>query len=262
MKFPHGTVYLLFAALGSMPGTGRSAPSSCGSFLEAGNAAYAAFDNTTALERFRQAYRQCPADYEPLMKMTRAIIDNGEGATPEKSTAYFEQGFRYADSMQIRYPDSSQSYFLMAVAAGNLARSRGPEKRVALARVIERNCLKSIELAPSFAPAYVVLGAYYREVATAGTLQILAANILFGGIPTGTLRDSKQALLKALSLAPQNVYALLEIARTDIAMGNKPEAVQFLERMKKAPCGWHLDNALKIEGLRLLSEMLARTNRR
>jgi tetratricopeptide (TPR) repeat protein len=189
------------------------------------------------------------------MKMTRAYIDVGQEATTGRRESFFVKGLRFADTLRIRYPDSSQAYFLTAVAAGNLCRVRKGTRKVALVRIVERNVSKAIKLDPDFAPAYVVLGLYYREIAIANPLLKILARLLLGGIPKGTLKDSEQAFQQALALSPNNIFALLEIARTDLLMGKKGEAIKHLKQSQNFNPSWYMDGKLKQESERLLKTL-------
>jgi tetratricopeptide (TPR) repeat protein len=227
----------------------------CGMALDSGNALYAKFENQQALYRFAAAFRQCPDSYEPLMKMTRALIDAGEDINGRPSEKLYVEGLRYADTMLQRYPDSGQSYFLSAIAAANLARIKKGMKRVSFAMILDRNIQKSIELTPGFAPAYVVRGAFFREVAVASPVLKAFVGIFYGWKPQGTLKDSQRSLQKALELSPGNMYACLELSRTYNVMGNKKQAIVLLEQMQELPIAWHQDARLKQDGRRLLKDL-------
>ena len=124
-----------------------------------------------------------------------------------------------------------------------------------MVRMVEHNAKKAIELAPDFAPAYVVLGIYYREIAIANPILKILARLLLGGIPDGTLKDSEHTLQKALELSPNNIFALLEISRTDLLMGKKYEAIEHLKRSRNSEPAWYQDKKLKRECERLLQSL-------
>ncbi len=230
--------------------------------LDSGDAAYARFDNATALKRFSRAASECPDRYDAIMKTARAFIDAGEDMYSRKSDTLYLEGLRYADTLRKRYPDSGQSYFLTAVAAADLEEYKTGLQRISLARIIDSNIRTSIAKAPGFAPAYIVLGAYCREVAEASPILRTLAGIFYGWAPRGTLAESERSLLKATDLAPQNVYANLELARTYVAMGRRKEAIDILERMASYPRAWHQDDTLQAEGRRLMARLVLPHNKR
>lgn len=249
---------MIYPAMVAMVLTNASAePTACRVMLDSGDSGYSQFDNFRALRWYLRAGDSCGNTYESLMKTTRGYIDAGETANDTSSEALFLQGLYLSDSLQHQYPDSAQSYFLKAIAAANLTmRETGP-KRIVLARIIERNIKKSISLDSTFPPAHAVLGAYYREVATTSVFLRAIARLFFGGIPYGTLDDSRRSLQKALALSPRNIFALLQLARTEEAMGLQNEAVARLKSIEKVPESWHLDRRLKMEARELLNKLVA-----
>jgi tetratricopeptide (TPR) repeat protein len=238
---------VIFFLLAIVPTCFGSGQAPCNDLLDSGDASYAIFDNLKALDYYAKAYKECPNIFHPLMKMTRALIDVGEDFNDTGSQTLYREAMRFTDTLQFRYPDSAQSYFLKSIAAANLFGFVRGKKKLELAQIVRNNAEKSIELAPLFAPAYVVLGSYYRRVATAGALQKMLARILYGNAPSGTLQDSRRTLIEALRLSPENIYGCLELARTLIALGEKKEAIDLLGKIQYMPVAWHLDKKLKHE---------------
>jgi tetratricopeptide (TPR) repeat protein len=224
----------------------------CVGQIDSGDASYEIFDNFKALEHYGKAYKECPGIFDALMKMTRALVDVGEDFNDKETITFYREALSFTDTMQLHYKDSAQSYFLKSIAAANLFDFLHGKQKLALALVVRSNADKSIELSPSFAPAYIVLGAYYRLVATAGPVQKLLARILYGTVPAGTLQDSKRTLREALRLSPQNIYGRLELAQTLLALGEKQEARDLLESIEHLPVAWHLDKRLKQKAAQLL----------
>jgi len=95
---------------------------------------------------------------------------------------------------------------------------------VKLARNVEYNLQKTIELKPEFAPSYIALGIYYRQVSNLSWFQRMFANSFLGGLPGGTIEDSRDSLLKALELDPDFIITHYEIGRTYKEMGEYEKA--------------------------------------
>ena len=114
-----------------------------------------------------------------MMKTTRALNDIGEDIGGRKGADFFIRALKYTDTMQFKYPDSLQSYFLRAAAAGNLALYKGGKTKVELAKTVETNAKKAISIDSTYAPSHVILGIYYRQVAMAGRFQKSLARLLY-----------------------------------------------------------------------------------
>ncbi len=245
------TPFLFALVLLFMP---MHAETGCDSLVQLGDSLYDTFENAAALRFYRQAYRECPNGYEALFKMTRAYNDVGEELSADEARRYFEQAMMYADTMQAAYPDSMQSHFLKAAAAGNLAQAQSGREKLELARVVERNISRAIELSPEYAPAYVIQGSYFREIATANPALKTLAQIFLGGVPEGSLQDSYRSLETALDLEPQNMYAHLEMARTLIAADQITKARDHLQTVLELPVTNHYHEELKAQARDLQEE--------
>jgi tetratricopeptide (TPR) repeat protein len=206
--------------------TSISAPL-CKADLDSGDINYKIFDDKKAYAFYSKALSNCP-DYESLMKTTRALIDIGEDVEGKEDEDYFASALTFTDSMQKKFPDSIQSYFLKAAAAGNLAIHKSGKAKIELARTIESNAKKAISIDSSYAPAHVILGVYYRQVATINMFSKTIAKAVYGKIPEGTLKDSEQELTKALSYDNDNIFAHYELAQTLYSMDRKKEAKEQL----------------------------------
>jgi tetratricopeptide (TPR) repeat protein len=226
------------------------------SLLVRGDSLYQQYQNAEALRYYRQAYLAGPTRYEPLFKMTRAYNDVGEELDKSEARRYFEQAITYADTMQMRFPDSMQSYFLMAAAAGNLAQISGGNRKLELSRLVESNIAEAIELDPEYSPAHVIQGSYYREIATANQALKTLAEIFLGGVPDGTLEDSYEALQTALRLDSLNMYAHMEMARTLLAMDQPDAARDHLRAVLELPIANHYHPELKRQARELLDEQI------
>lgn len=206
----------------------------CKQLLDSGDIYYSKFLDKKAYEFYSKALETCP-DYESLMKTTRALNDIGEDIGGKKGADFFISALKYTDTMQLKYPDSIQSYFLKAAAAGNLALFKGGRTKVELAKTVESNAKKAISIDSAYAPSHVILGVYYRQVATAGSFQKSLARLLYKKNLEGSLSDSERELLKAITLDNQNIYAHYELAQTWHAMKRKKEAKEQLKKTLTVP---------------------------
>ncbi|HEX3035183.1 MAG TPA: hypothetical protein VHT73_08625 [Thermodesulfobacteriota bacterium] len=236
------------------------------SMIEKGDKYYEQFNNLKALEEYKKAYQLSPNSFEALMKLTRAYNDVGEDikgirfrqedkVIPDKAGEYFEKSTQYAELLHKKFPDKAQSYFFLAVTYGNLAIFKGGKEKVRLARDVEKNAKKTIEIDPEFAPAYIVLGVYYRRVADLNWFLKQFAKTVFGGLPNGTNEDSEKMLLKAIELDPQIIYAHYELVKTYEAIKKEDKAKEHLKKILELPVADHQDEAIKKEAERELERL-------
>lgn len=227
----------------------------CETLLSAGDSLGRLFESKAALQKYSDAYEKCPQSYEALMKMTRALNDLGEDVQGERSADYYQRAIAWAETLQVRYPDSVQSYFLKAAAAGNLALFRGGREKVRLSREVINNANKAIDLDSNYAPAWVIKGAYYREVATANPILKAFARSFLGGLPDGSLEDAREALSTALEIDSSNQYALYEMGQTLSAMGKKNQARDYFKKLLTLPDTHNQSAELKAEARKILKNL-------
>ena len=224
----------------------------CDSLLSAGDSLFGTFDNVRALAAYRSAYKQCPQEYEPLMKLARALNDVGEDLGDNAS---YRKAMAFADTLQRRFPDSLQGYFLKAAAAGNLAENSGALERVKLSRTVVRNSATALQHDSSYAPAYVILGAYYTRVAGANPILKGIANTILGGVPEGTYEDALRELKRAVELDASNMHAHLELAKAYRAVGRIDAARSHLQKVRSLPVMDHQHPNLKQRARDLLDDL-------
>lgn len=202
----------------------------CKALIDSGNVYYNAFQTEQALELYREALEKCPRDFNALFKVIRTLDDRGEELEKKKAMPYFREAYKLSDTMLFLFPDSGKSYFLKAVSAGNIARYERIRAQIKLSQIIEQNAKKAVALAPNYAPAYVLLGIFYREVASVTHFQRHLARAFFGKVPQGTFEDSRRCLLKAIELQPDGMFAHYQLAQTELKLKSRDEAIRNLER--------------------------------
>jgi len=240
------------------------------SYIEQGDKYYEQFDNQKALEEYKKAYELFPKSFDALMKLTRAYNDVGEDVKGikfrqedettgnKKVEEYFKTAVKHAETLQREFPDRADSYFLLAATYGHLALFHGGKKKVKLARDVEQNSKKAIQLDSEYIPAYIVLGVYYREVGNLNWALKAFAKTLFGGLPNGTDEDSVKTLQKAVQLNPQVIHTHFELAKTYDAMGKEDKVAGELREILALPIVDHQDRAIKKEAERELQRSVKR----
>lgn len=240
------------------------------SYIQEGDKYYEQFDNEKALEAYKKAYEITPNSFEALMKLTRAYNDVGEdikginfrqqdeSKSNKTVEEYFKTAAKYAELLQKEFPDKADSYFLLAATYGHLALYKDGKEKVKLARDVEENSKKAIQLDSKYIPAYIVLGVYYREVANLSWALKTFARTLFGGLPNGTDEDSEKTLLKAVQLNPQLIHTRFELAKTYDSMGEEDKVAEQLKEVLDLPVLDHQDQAIKAEAEKELRRLAKR----
>jgi tetratricopeptide (TPR) repeat protein len=180
--------------------------------IEAGGEREDRFDDSGAVQAYERALTLDPEALEARLGLARALNSLGEAASGSEAEALFERALRFAESLRDSRPDEPVGHYWVAATDGNLITFRdGPEK-VRLARDIDASARRALALDPCLAPAYVILGITYRELAGLGWFVRGMASGLFGGLPKGSLEDAERLLSIAVDLDPADPFARYQLA--------------------------------------------------
>lgn len=217
-------------------------------FVLQGDKYYNEFNSVEALNEYEKAYALDPNSFEIIKRLTLTSNDCGEDLREtdmETAKQYFRHSVSYAELANKKFPEIPETHFLLAISYGNLARYSKGKTKLKLARNVEYNLKKMVVLMPDFAPSYIALGIYYRQVSNLSWFQRKFANSFLGGIPEGTIEDSRDSLLKALELDQDFIITHYEIARTYKEMGDYEKANYHFTKVLELDIRDHSDNSKK-----------------
>lgn len=223
--------------------------------LQQGDEYYEQLDNAQALLEYEKAFQLAPDDFDVLMRLTRSCNNVGEDIDSDDSKPYFERAVEYAETILAKYPDKAETHYFLSVSYGNLAMFTGGKTKVKLSRNVKEHAEKAIELDPTHAESYVVLGIYYREIANLNRVLKAFAKVFFGGLPGGSNEDAERSFLKALELQPGYINAHFQLAKTYEKMKAKDKAIAQYETLLELPNRDHQDQAIKTKAEKRLSEI-------
>jgi tetratricopeptide (TPR) repeat protein len=228
-------------------------------YIDEGDKLHEKYDNVNALKQYEKAYNLDPNNYEALFKVTRTYNDAAEHYKEERNfeeaEKYINTGIKFAEEFQKKFPDSAAAYAYLALSYGNLAMYMGNKDRIKLAKKIEENAKKSIALNPNEYLPYVILGIYYRELASLNWVERLLANTFFGEVPKGTYEDSERMLKKALQFEPDMIVAHFQLARTYRRMERENDVKRLLQKVINLPERNFRDVYSKQKAKRMLAGM-------
>lgn len=226
--------------------------------VEKGESYREKFENLDAAISYEEAYGMKSNNFEILKKMIISYNNAGEDHRDkdrDKAEKFFSKAIEYAEISIDKFPEKEDNHFLLALTYGNMARFSDGKRKVELARNVESNIKKMIELRPDFAPSYVVLGVYYREISELGWLLKKFADTLMGGLPGGTIEDSIRTLEKAVSLEPDAIYTQFELAKTYESTEDFEKASTHYEKVLELPVTDHLDDLKKEKSKKALARI-------
>ena len=187
------------------------------------------FDNQKALEKYVQADSASPNNDEILWRISRAYVDIGEhlpassDEEKEKQLETYQKALDYANRAVTVNPKNSMAYCRRAIATGRVALFKGVFSVGGLVNATRDDCLKSIELDPSNAAAYYVLGRSHAKLVEKP--KIIRWPL---GLGWGNIDDAIRNYEKAVSLRPSFIMYHLDAARAYVENDDYAKAKQQL----------------------------------
>jgi tetratricopeptide (TPR) repeat protein len=198
--------------------------------MQAGDAAFKAFDNKAAREAYGLAVAMDSSAYEALWKLARAYVDLGQAAKGDEKKQNYFTGEKLARRCAALHPDSAEGHFFLAVAVGRVALMVGGKKKIALSKEVKVEAENALAINPKHDGAMHTLGRWHYELANLSWLLKAAAKIIYGGVPTGASNEQAKAWFeKALAIAPDKPVHHLWMGETLIELEDYENARRHLE---------------------------------
>lgn len=228
-----------------------------------GDSLFAEYKNIEALSAYRQALVEVET-FDLLFKAGSTALLVGDQSTSDKEE-YFNEAIGYAQRLRDGYPERPESWTLLAATTGKLAVFRGPREKARAARGVHTLVNEAIGIDSTYAFAHILAGILSREVSQLGWLKRLAASAVLGGLPPGSVEESRMHLEQAVTLEPDFIIARWEFAKTCLAMGREDEAMVHLKHIGRLSPGNSEEDRLQRKAAKyeadLASKLYARGGR-
>lgn len=229
---------------GLVPGIGLMAQDQdLPTLLARGDSAYDAYDANAAVRAYEAALAIDTAQYEANWKAARSLVDVAKQITgrhdslKRRRDSLFTQARRYADRAVRADSTAADGHFALALALGQLSRTRGGKERVRFAKLIFEEATRAIEIDSTHDGAHHVLGAWHAEVKRLSGIQKFFAKTLFGAgfLDRGSWEAAIAHLERAIALRPDYVFHRLELAEVLVDRKRYSEARDLLASIPPLP---------------------------
>ena len=201
-----------------------------GTLLKAGHTYIANAQEEDALTQFLGVLKIDPNNYEATWNASLLYSKIGNRMTNEdQQKSYFNLAKQYAQKALKINANDAESNYVMSVAMGRMALISGPHDKVSAARDIKNYVETALKLDPQLADAWYVLGLWNYDVANLNFFERAAANMLFGGLPDGTVPNAIAAYKKAIQYDPTYILYWKDIAMAYYDNDQKADAIAALK---------------------------------
>lgn len=248
------------AWLAAVPGL---AAQDVASHIQAGDAARCRRNAAEALEHFRAALAIDSLSYEANWRAAQALVDIGK-ALPNSQRARRDSLYAEAQALAERAvrvnARGADGHYMIAVAVGRVALTKGPRDRVRYARVVRDEALRALELNPRHDGAMHVLGRWNAEIQRLPAVTKFFARTFLGAsiFNEATWENARNYFQQAVNIEPTNIYHRLDYAEALVDMGRREEAIEQLRHVATLELGCDPQDA---EHKREAAALLARLQR-
>jgi FimV-like protein len=232
--------------------------------IAAGDAARCQRNSVAALAHFREALQLDSLSYEANWKAARELTDIGK-LMPDSLRK--QRDTIYADALELSQRavrvDSvgADGHYMVAVAVGRVALTKGPRERVRSARLVRDEALRAVALDSLHDGALHVLGRWNAEIMRLpGLTKFFAKTFLGAGIfNEASWSNAVSYFTEAIRINPTNIYHHLDLAEAFVDADRQEEAKPHLEEVAQLPLGCDAgDPVFKQEASALLQKISRR----
>ena len=199
--------------------------------MQAGDAAFHAFDNQLAREHYALAHAADSTRFDGLWKLSRAYTDCAAAAPKDEQGPLSAESERLARRCVALYPDSAQAHFVLSLALGREANLAGGKRRIALSQEIKLQADSTLALNPRHVGAMHILGRWHYGIASLSWFERSFAKIIYGGVPPGaSMEKARSYFEQAIALDPKTPINHYWLGMTLIKLDDYTGARAELER--------------------------------
>ncbi|MFQ5602585.1 MAG: tetratricopeptide repeat protein [bacterium] len=225
-------------------------------YLEQGNQFAKLFDNTRALDMYKNALTVDTSNCTALWRIAESYINLGEEADKKTCVQYFYVAEKWARKAVANCPQTANGYFFVAISSGYLALHEQGKQKIKRSKEVKENAEKTLELEPNHHGAYHVLGRWHQELTSLNWFLKALAKIVYGGVPPGASYDAAvENFKKAIKIAPEWINHHKQLGITYMKMGNWQLAKREFETVLELPIVDHQDEHHKNVCRKLLKKL-------
>ena len=229
--------------------------------LAAGDAARCRRNAEEALGHFNAALALDSNNYDALWRTAQAYVDVGlqvPNAQAAHRDSLYNAGLALAQRAVQVNGNGADGHYMVAVATGRVALTKGARERVRYAGVVREEALRATELNARHDGALHVLARWNAEIMRLpGITKFFAKTFLGASIFNQASWDnSVNYFNQALEIAPNNIYHHYDLATTYVDSDHRPDAVPQLEQVASLPLGCDpMDPTYKQQAAALLARI-------
>jgi tetratricopeptide (TPR) repeat protein len=212
-------------------------------------------DEIAAFHKFRDVVRIQPLNIYALNKCSELCSRIGKRQTNvQVREDYYSAAKSYAGIALKINPNNSQANCAMAMVLGRGSMARSGKEKIENAKEVKKYVDIAIKNDPLNYLAWHILGRWHYEINNLNLIERAAVKVLYGGLPSASIKESINAFEKVRSIEPRFILNYFEMAKAYKQHHNEDKAKAYLRFMLALPNRTEDDPSIKELGKKLLKE--------
>lgn len=235
--------------------------------LSLGITAGSHMDPAGAARHFEAALAIDSLSYEANWRLAVALVDIGKQTPDDVKSKPRDSLYALAEVYAERAVDIAllepDGHYALALAIGRASLTQSNKQRVARARQIRVEAIKTLELDPDHDQAHHVLGMWHAEIERLSGVQRWFAKNLFGGdfLDLASWDLAVEHMELSVAIAPEVIVHRFDLAGIYFDLDRSADAIEQLEAVERLPVYDVLDPLHKEEAAVLLADLAAEESR-
>ena len=226
--------------------------------LAAGIGAMKALDPRTAADSFEAVLAGDSLNAEANWRAALALVDIGKQVPDDRKDRARDSLYlvaeRYARRAVMLAPDLADAHFVLGLAIGRSALTKGSREKVQAAAAVRNAALRALELDPRHDGAWHMLGRWNAEIERLSNVEeFIARNVLGGGVMReASFEEAVRCLSRAVELRGDFIYHRLDLALVLVDLKRWAGARSHLEIIPTLPAQDVMDHVYRAQAAQLL----------
>ncbi len=205
--------------------------------------------------KFKEVLKINATNIHALNKCSELCVRIGQRETNKKlRDDYYTAAKIYAQTALKIDPNNSDANCAMAMALGRSSMTKSGKEKIANAKEIKKYVDLAIKNDPKNYKAWHVLGRWNYEISNLNVLETTVVKVLYGGLPSASLKESIISFEKVRALTPGFILNYYEMAKAYKDNNNKNKAIAYINEMLTLPIHTEDDITIKENGRNLLKD--------
>ena len=239
--------------------TVSGATGSAAELVEKGKAFERKFQDRDALPLYLVAEKLEPKDSGILVRIARQYRYLMTDASAKQDKLRFGYiALDYSRRAAAAAPHDCGAQLATAMTLGKMLPYLPTKEQIAASPRIKESVDKALALNPNDDTAWHILGRWNRVLADVNTVKRALAQVIYGGLPKGSIDEAERDMKKAIELNPNRLMHYIELGRIYAQMGRKEDARQFINKGLTMPDAEKDDPETKQRGRETLQKLYGR----